>query len=207
MGETSSCSTSISTTNILKSGTWWVLFCSKDGRLLLFTRGVSNPTCAFFWRWKTRLPAFLGFFQGTTREVLMYWCCKFYEDITTWESHRSWLQQFLGLAWPFGQVRKGMLYGITFPWTGGRRVGLSKRLLIAADLFWPFWLLSSSFDLLFDPIWTPGSFEFFLRQEVLLSTGSFGNKSRIYMYIDIDTYIINYVCIHIYIYVYIFTYT
>ena len=47
---------------------------------------------------------------------------------------------------------------------------------------------------------------FFLRQEVLLSTGSFGNKSRIYMYIDIDTYIINYVCIHIYICIYIYIY-
>ena len=133
MGETSSCSTSISTTNILKSGTWWVLFCSKDGRLLLFTRGVSNPTCVFFWRWKTRLPAFLGFFQGTTREVLMYWCCKFYEDITTWESHRSWLQQFLGLAWPFGQVRKGMLYGITFPWTGESEGRSFKKI---ADCSW-----------------------------------------------------------------------
>ena len=130
-----------------------MLFCSKDGRLLLFTRGVSNPTCAFFWRWKTRLPAFLGFFQGTTREVL------FVPDVASSmkiSQHGNLievdLQQFLGLAWPFGQVRKGMLYGITFPWTGGRRVGLSKRLLIAADLFWPFWLLSSSFDLLFDPI-------------------------------------------------------
>lgn len=181
---------------------WWVLFCSKDGRLLLFPRGVSNPTCENFWRWKPRFVPFLGFFKAHEKS----WCTDVassmkisqYGNLIEVDCNSS-LDRLGHL------VRCGKECCMVSP-SPGPGVGGSvfqkdcwlQLIFLGRFGYRPVLLIYSSIQ--FEPR-VPLSFfwgrRYFFQLEALATKAVYT-----YIYIDIDTYIINYVCIHIYIFIY-----
>ena len=152
-----------------------------------FLQGEFLPTCATL-----EMVSYAFWGLNGTPEKSWCRCCKFYEDIvTTWESHRSWLQQFLWRATWSGAERNAVWYHL--PLDRGRRVSLSKRLLVAADFaivhfFW--FTLRSNLNPHF----------WFLLVFFFEAGGTFNWKllqQESYIYIIIYKYISIFLCIYI----------